>query len=119
MAAIGSGCQKKVLNVEPQDLLSGDLAFSTPEKIEAAVVASYDGLQSRDFLAGRALIYVDLLAEDVFDRTTYFAELPRYNLLSNSGLAAGVWTAGYDAIARANRASGTRRNASGGNTEAR
>ena len=103
IAVVGSSCQKKVLDVDPQDLLSGDQAFSTPEKIEANVIASYDGLQSSNFLAGRALIYVDLLAEDIFDRTVFFGELPRYNLLSNSSTVAGVWTAGYDAIARANR----------------
>lgn len=103
IAVLGSSCQKKVLDVAPQDLLSTDQAFSTPEKIEANVIASYDGLQSKDFLSGRALIYVDLLAEDIFDRTTFFTELPRYNLLSNSSTVAGVWTAGYDAIARANR----------------
>jgi hypothetical protein len=101
---VGSSCQKKVLDIHPQDLLSGDLAFSTPEKIEAVVLAGYDGLQSNNFLAGRALVYVDLLGEDIFDRTGFFTELPRYNMLANNGIVAGVWTAGYDAIARANRA---------------
>ena len=93
-----------MLDIEPQDLLSSDLAFSTPEKIEANVIACYDGLQSRDFLSGRALVYVDLMGEDGFDKTPFFGELSRFNLLSNNSLVAGVWTAGYDAIARANRA---------------
>ncbi|WP_207512166.1 RagB/SusD family nutrient uptake outer membrane protein [Longitalea luteola] len=104
MAIANSSCQKKVLDIEPQDLLSSDLAFSTPEKIEAATLATYEGLQSANFLSGRALIYVDLLGEDICDRNGFFVELPRYNLLANSGIAAGVWTAGYDAIVRANRA---------------
>ncbi len=33
-----------------------------------------------------------------------FSELPRYNQLANNGIPANVWTSGYDAIARANRA---------------
>ena len=103
-AIVSSSCQKKVLDVEPQDLLSSELAFSTPEKIEANVIAGYDGLQSKDFLSGRALVYVDLMSEDIFDKTPFFGELSRFNLLSNNSLVAGVWTAGYDAIARANRA---------------
>lgn len=103
-AVILSACQKKVTDIKPQDLLSSDQAFSTPEKIEAVVLAGYDGLQSAEYLSGRALIYVDLLGEDIFDRTGYFTDLPRYNLLASSGIAANVWTAGYDAIARANRA---------------
>jgi hypothetical protein len=104
IAVVSSSCQKKVLDIEPEDLLSSDLAFSTPEKIEANVIAGYDGLQSREFLSGRALVYVDLMGDDIFDKTPFFGELPKYNLLSNNGLAAGVWTAAYDAIGRANRA---------------
>ncbi|WP_165760323.1 RagB/SusD family nutrient uptake outer membrane protein [Niastella populi] len=104
MTIAGSSCHKKVLDIEPKDLLSSDLAFSTPEKIEAATIAAYDGLQNAGFLSGRALIYVDLLAEDILDRNGFFTDLPRYNLLANSGIAANVWTAGYNAIAKANRA---------------
>jgi hypothetical protein len=104
IAVIGSSCHKQVLEIEPQNLLSSDLAFSTPEKIEAAVLGGYDGLQDPEFLSGRLLVYVDLMGEDIFDRTNYFADLPRFNLLANSGIASSVWTAGYQAIARANRA---------------
>jgi hypothetical protein len=98
-----SACQKKVTDIKPQDLLSSDLAFSTPQKIESTVLGGYDALQSAEFLSGRALIYVDLMGEDIFDRTGYFTELPRFNLLSSSGIAYNVWTAGYAAVATANR----------------
>jgi starch-binding outer membrane protein, SusD/RagB family len=104
IAVSGSSCHKQVLDIDPQDLIPGDLAFATPEKIEAATIASYDGLQSRDFLASRALIYIDLLGNDIFDRNGIFIELPRYNQLANNSIPANVWTAGYDAIGRANRA---------------
>lgn len=104
VAVLGSSCQKKVIEIEPKDLLSSDLAFSTPQKIESVVLASYDGLQSAEFLSGRALVYVDLMGEDIFDRTNYFTDLPRFRMLANNGLASGVWTAGYNSIARANRA---------------
>jgi hypothetical protein len=104
IAVITSSCNKQTLELKPQDLLSSDLAFSTPEKIEAVVLAGYDGLQDREFLSGRLLVYVDLMGEDIFDRTNYFSDLPRFNLLANSSFASDVWTAGYQAIARANRA---------------
>jgi hypothetical protein len=104
IALAGSSCQKKVLDIEPQDLLSGELAFSTPEKIEASTVASYDGLQNYEFLVGRALIYIDAMGEDIFDRGGNFGDLPRFAQLSNSAYAANVWNAGYNAIGRANRA---------------
>ena len=104
IAVIGSSCQKKVTEIKPQDLLSSDQAFSTPERIEKVVLAAYDGLQSREFLGGRSLVYVDVLGEDVFDRTLYFGELSRFSLLGSSGIASDSWTAGYFAIASANRA---------------
>ena len=104
IAVAGSSCQKKVLDIEPQDLLYSELAFSTPEKMEASTIASYDGLQNYDFLAGRALIYVDVMGEDIFDRGGTFGDMARFSQLANSTFAANVWTAGYNAIGRANRA---------------
>ncbi|OQP47040.1 hypothetical protein A4H97_05855 [Niastella yeongjuensis] len=104
IAIAGSSCQKKVLDIKSQDLILADSAFTTPEKIEAATLAGYDGLQNPEFLAGRALIYVDVMGEDVYDRNQAFGDLPRYGLLSNSSIAQNVWMAGYDAIGRANRA---------------
>lgn len=104
IALAGSSCQKKVLDIDPQDRLSSELAFSTPEKIEASTIASYDGLQNYEFLAGRALIYIDAMGEDIFDQGGTFGDLPRFAQLSNSTYAANVWSAGYNAIGRANRA---------------
>ncbi len=104
IAIAGSSCQKKVLDINSQDLILADSAFTTPEKIEAATLAGYDALQSPEFLAGRALIYVDVMGEDVFDRGQAFGDLPRYGMLSNNAIAQNVWMAGYDAIGRANRA---------------
>jgi hypothetical protein len=104
IAVAGNSCQKKVLDINPQDMLYSDLAFSTPEKIEATTLASYDGLQNPQFLSGRALLYVDAMGEDVFDRGQTTGDIGRFSQLSNNTFAASIWTAGYDAIARANRA---------------
>lgn len=104
VAVLAGSCQKKVIDITPQNLLSSDEAFSTPARIEKAVLAGYDGLQSAEFLSGRALVYVDLMGEDIFDRQQYFGDLPRFNMLSNNTIAYNVWTAGYLAIANANRA---------------
>lgn len=97
-------CQKEVTEVPPVGLLSSDLAFSTAQKIETSTLGVYNDLQSADFLSGRALIYVDLLGEDVFDKGNYFGTLPIFNQLSNNGIPGQIWTAGYTAIADANRA---------------
>ena len=97
-------CQKEVTEIVPPDRLSSDLAFSTAQKAEASVMGAYNGLQDANFLSGRALVYVDLLGNDIYDRTNFFGDMPRYNLLSNTGFSAGLWNAGYISIATANRA---------------
>ncbi|MBC7866283.1 MAG: RagB/SusD family nutrient uptake outer membrane protein [Gloeobacteraceae cyanobacterium ES-bin-316] len=104
IAIIFASCEKEVTDIKPNDRLSSDLAFSTAQKAEAAVIGGYDALQSANYLSGRALVYVDLMGEDVYDKGNFFGDLPSFNMLSNNGFPAGVWTAGYAAIATANRA---------------
>ncbi len=104
VSALLSACTKKVQDITPIDRITPDLVFSTPARMEAAVVGAYDGLQSAEFLSGRTLIYADLLGDDVIDKNNFFADFARFNMLANNGLAANMWSAGYNAIARANRA---------------
>ncbi|HMP91323.1 MAG TPA: RagB/SusD family nutrient uptake outer membrane protein [Phnomibacter sp.] len=100
-----ASCEKEVIDkVVPREQLTADLAFSTPEKIESSTMAMYDGLQNLNYLGGRAMIYIDLLGNDVVDKNQFFGNLPRYQLLSNDGFSAGIWNAAYNSIARANRA---------------
>lgn len=99
---LASGCEK-IIDVEPIDRVTPDLAFSTAERIEGTVVGGYDGLQSAEFLSGRALIYADLWGEDVIDKNAFFGDVPRFTMLATNAIAGNMWTAGYQAIARANR----------------
>ena len=99
-----SACTKKVEEIQPIDRITPDLVYTSAARAEAAVVGAYDGLQSAEFLSGRALIYADLLGDDVIDFNGFFGDFPKYNMLANNGIAANMWTAGYNAIARANRA---------------
>jgi hypothetical protein len=99
-----TACTKKVEEITPIDRINPDLLFSTPARMEAAVVGAYDGLQSAEFLSGRTLIYADLLGDDVIDKNGFFGDFARFNMLANNGIPANMWNAGYNAIARANRA---------------
>lgn len=103
-AILATSCQKEVTEIVPPDRLSADLAFSTAQKTEASVMGSYNALQSPVFLSGRALIYVDLLGEDIYDRGNFFGDFTRFNMLSNAGLPGDLWNAAYISIATANRA---------------
>lgn len=93
----------KVTDIQPVDRISSDLSFTTPAKINADVIGVYDGLQSPEFLAGRSLIYSDLLGEDVIDITGFFNTIFHYTMLASDPYASNEWTAGYAAIQRANR----------------
>src|SRR6478752_1509526 len=99
-----SACTKKVEEITPIDRITPDLVYTSAARAEAAVVGAYDGLQSAEFLSGRALIYADLLADDVIDKNSFFGDFARYNMLSNNGIAQNMWNAAYAAIGRANRA---------------
>jgi hypothetical protein len=101
--AILSSCTKKVEDITPIDRITPDVIFTDAARTEAAVVGAYEALQSAEFLSGRALIYADLLGEDVIDKNSFFGDFARFNMLANNGTAGDMWSAGYAAIARANR----------------
>jgi len=103
MGLLGASCNK-VVDTVPVQVLTTDLAFSSAARIESSTIAAYEGLQSAEFLSGRALIYVDLLGDDVVDKNLFFGDLSRADMLSNNGTPAAVWNAAYNSIARANRA---------------
>lgn len=102
VAFIGLAVSCDVLDLEPQDRISSTAAFSSKEKIEAAVIGAYDALQSPYFLGGRSVAYSEVLAADVVDRG-YFSLLYNGTMLANHAWPQNEWTAGYQAIATANR----------------
>ena len=103
VVAVLSSCTKKVEQITPIDRITPDVIFTDAARTEAEVVGAYDGLQSPNFLSGRALVYADLLGEDVIDKNGFFGDFPRFTSLGNSAIAGDMWTAAYAAIARANR----------------
>lgn len=86
-----------VIEKEPIENLSPDLAFTTPQRIEKAVVGMYDDTQNAEFLGGRALIYADIRGAET-DPATYFGNIGLFNTLSNDGTVTNAWTGGYRAI---------------------
>lgn len=100
-AMLQSAC--KTTDVKPQNEISSEIAFTTPSKIEANVIGVYDGLQDPEFLSGRSLIYSDVLGQDVIATGEYFSSIYQYQMLATDTYAANEWSAGYGAIAKANR----------------
>jgi hypothetical protein len=100
-----ASCKKEdTYDIIPGETTTSGLQFSTPQGQEGAVIGAYNNAQGAEFLSGRALVYVDLMGDDVFDRQGFFGDVPRFNALSNNGLASGFWATGYLTIGGANRA---------------
>lgn len=90
-----------VIEKEPIESLSPDAVFSSPERIEKAVIGIYDDNQNPSFLGGRALVYADIRGGDT-DPASYFGGVGLFNTLSNDGTVMAAWTGGYRAIYTAN-----------------
>jgi hypothetical protein len=108
-AALGLGsfsCQNDLLNVKPNALLDGGLAFDTPSRVLAQVNGLYSYVKVGSFLGGRYQIYGDIRANDFINRTTNsvtgqqvwnhtLAETSQNDVIS-------VWNAAYAAINQVN-----------------
>lgn len=91
----------KVEDQIPYTSLPVSQAFSTPERVEKAALGMYDALQNAEFFGGRVLIYADLRGNDV-NPSSYFGQVPTFNMLSTNTFAANCWTGGYRTIFESN-----------------
>lgn len=98
-------CKKEdTYDIIPGETQTTAFIFTTASGQEGAVIGAYNNAQGADFLSGRALTYVDLLGDDVFDRQGFFGDVPRWNALSNNGIPTALWGQAYLTIGGANRA---------------
>ena len=84
----------------PQDFTPEDV-FSSPSRIDKAVVGMYDAMQDGAFLGSFALIYSDVRSDDV-DLPAGFQNLATSTMLSSDGNALGAWSGGYRSMYTAN-----------------
>ncbi|UYQ95170.1 RagB/SusD family nutrient uptake outer membrane protein [Chitinophaga horti] len=109
---LATACHDNVTDINPENRINAGLVFSSPEKMNQAVLGCYNSLQAGDMLQARALVLADVMGEDVVNRSNNFGALARYDALSSNAMAARTWQAGYKAIADANRViDGIRNNA--------
>ncbi len=87
--------QEPYVNIDPSQV------FNSPARIEKAALGMYDALQNAEFLGGRALIYVDQRGNDV-TVSSFFGQIPTFNMLSNNVTALNAWTGAYRSIFEAN-----------------
>ncbi|WP_158618081.1 RagB/SusD family nutrient uptake outer membrane protein [Chitinophaga lutea] len=87
--------QEPFVNIDPAQI------FNSPQRIESAAIGMYNALQNAEFLGGRVLIYVDQRGNDV-NVSTFFGNVPTFNMISNNAIAQNAWTGGYRTIFETN-----------------
>lgn len=95
----------KVNDQIPFSKLTPEEAFSTPDRIEKSAIGMYDALQNLEFLGGRVLVYSDIRGNDV-NISSYFGNIPTFNMLSSNTIAFNCWSGGYRTIFESNYFSG-------------
>src|SRR6201991_3643616 len=76
--AIAPSCKKSDLFKAPQNAISADQAYTTPDRIEKASVGMYDALQNSNFFGGRVLIYADIRGLDAIPNA-FFGQMGFYS----------------------------------------
>ncbi|WP_128543301.1 RagB/SusD family nutrient uptake outer membrane protein [Larkinella soli] len=101
-----AGCdQQELLNPVPQTSITGDNAFSSPERVQGLVNGIYKAIKAGNYYGGNYLIYSEARGEEFINRTSNtFTAYEAWNQTLNSGsnFVAGFWAAAYAAINNAN-----------------
>lgn len=100
--ALLTSCESDVLDDNPYYMgNSADQIFVSAEKIKAAAVGMYDAMQNKEFLGGRAQIYVDVRGMDV-NPATYFGNITTFQPTSSDGNTELAWQGAYKTVNECN-----------------
>src|ERR1700742_778641 len=95
---IAPSCKKSDLFKAPQNAISADQAYTTPDRIEKASVGMYDALQNANFFGGRVLIYADTRGLDAIP-SNFFGNVGFYSMANSSDATVGfAWQGAYRTI---------------------
>lgn len=101
-----SACdEQKYLYPDPAISISGENAFSTPDRVLGLVNGTYKALKSGSFYGGNYFIYSEARGEEFINRTSNtFTAYEAWNQTLNAGsnFVAAFWSAGYTTINNAN-----------------
>lgn len=105
-----SGCDS-ALDLEPRQSISDELALSTPQGVETAIVGAYDAMSGGSLYGGQLMMNPDLLASDnseVVWTGTFVQPRQFWNksLLVDNSYVQGTWTDAYEVINIANNVLG-------------
>ncbi|WP_421869511.1 RagB/SusD family nutrient uptake outer membrane protein [Marinoscillum sp.] len=110
---IGFGCKEEVIELSPEDSISEEAAFETPERIESTMVGVYDAAQSgfyrgsevnnRGYIFGAAHIQqADMRGEDMLLINTFYDFTYRATYTTVTENNRYFWENGYRLVNLAN-----------------
>ncbi|GAB2967349.1 RagB/SusD family nutrient uptake outer membrane protein [Hymenobacter coalescens] len=107
LLALGTaGCNKDLLEPSPEILISDQVVFDTPARIELQVNGLYSFVKTGAFYGGRYVIYGDIRADDFINRTTNnvtgFSVWNHTVTGTSQNDVVNLWAAAYQAINQAN-----------------
>lgn len=99
-----TGCEDALLDLQPADRLTEDVAIADARGAQAALVGAYQALQSTSYYGGTFLFFNDLSADNAVHTGTLNShfDAARNQLRADNTAVASIWSAIYDAINRAN-----------------
>lgn len=96
-----SACE--MLDVEPTDKITADIALSSPKGIESALIGAYDQLQSAS-VSQDAIMFGDLAADNLIHIGTKkeYRQISDNRVSPENAYISGLWNSCYDGINRVN-----------------
>lgn len=103
LASLLAACDK-ILDVDPTDAVSADMAISNKIGVEHALVGSYNALQATGLYGLNSVVVGDLAADNLTwtGTTQSYGQFEIKPIPSANGVVDGMWTACYDGINRVN-----------------
>lgn len=100
---IAASCNK-MLDIEPTDAISNDLAISNKAGVEKALTGAYDAFQNTGLYGRNRIILGDLSADNLkWTGTTYdYYEIENNDVSIENSFIEGMWAGAYDGINRVN-----------------
>ena len=99
-----AACDTGLLDLQPRDEISEDVAIVDAETADAALNGVYSTLQSGGAYGDALLAWVDLLTDDVEHTGTFgtYGTADLLNVTADNGSVEDIWEDAYDGINRAN-----------------
>lgn len=94
----------KMLDIQPTDAISSDVAIKDKSGVEKAIYGAYDAFQQAGIYGRNRVILGDLSADNLVWTGTNmdYSQIASHDVSIDNGIIDGMWTGAYDGINRVN-----------------